>query len=87
MPFIAFFEPVNHATQRNNWPAPPSALALMADFDAVLVRSLAMPATPSATEAIGPVVTVEVEHPKEEEEDVVEVVDVEEGGAKQETIK
>ena len=23
-PFIAFFDPVNQATQRNNWPDPPS---------------------------------------------------------------
>ena len=47
-PFIAFFDPVNHATQRNNCPASPSEIALMADLDAVLVRSLATPAIPCA---------------------------------------
>ena len=45
---MAFFEPVNHATHRNNWPAPSAAVALMADFDAVLVTSLATPAMPCA---------------------------------------
>src|SRR5580693_2488704 len=45
-PFIAFFEPVNHATHRNNCPAPPSEVALIADFEAVFVMSLATPETP-----------------------------------------
>jgi len=48
-PFIAFFEPVNQATQRNNCPAFWVAVSLMADFDAVLVRSFATPQTPWAT--------------------------------------
>ena len=53
MPFIAFFEPVNQATHLNSWPEPPPSLeaadvALIADFDAVLVRSLATPAMPCA---------------------------------------
>ena len=47
-PFIAFFEPVNQATQRNNCPSRPREVALIADFDAVLVRSLATPAMPCA---------------------------------------
>src|SRR5271165_4766445 len=47
-PFIAFFEPVNHATQRNSCPAPPSEVALIADFEAVLVMSLATPEMPCA---------------------------------------
>jgi hypothetical protein len=49
MPFMAFFEPVNHATQRNSWPLPSAEVALMADLDAVLVTSLATPAMPCAT--------------------------------------
>ena len=49
MPFIAFFEPVNHATQRNSCPLPSAEVALIADLDAVLVTSLAMPAMPCAT--------------------------------------
>jgi hypothetical protein len=32
-PFIAFFEPVNQATHLNNWPLPPSEVALIADFE------------------------------------------------------
>src|SRR5262249_37859298 len=47
-PFMAFFDPVNHATQRNNCPAPPSEVALIADFEAVLVMSLATPEMPWA---------------------------------------
>jgi hypothetical protein len=47
-PFIAFFDPVNQATHLNNCPEPPSDVALMADFEAVLVRSLATPAMPCA---------------------------------------
>ena len=47
-PLVAFFEPVNHATQRNNCPAPSCDVALIAHFDAVLVRSLATPAMPCA---------------------------------------
>jgi hypothetical protein len=43
MPFMAFFEPVNHATQRNSWPLPSAEVALMADLDAVLVTSLLDP--------------------------------------------
>ena len=44
-PFMAFFEPVNQATQRKR-PSPSSILTtLMADFEAVLVMSLARPAT------------------------------------------
>ena len=48
MPFIAFFEPVNQATQRNSCPLPSVEVALIADFDAVLVTSLATPAMPCA---------------------------------------
>ncbi len=48
MPFIAFFDPVNHATQRNSCPLPSAEVALIADLDAVLVTSLAMPAMPCA---------------------------------------
>ncbi len=47
-PFMAFFEPVKYATHLNNWPAPSADVALMADFDAVLVKSLASPAMPCA---------------------------------------
>ena len=47
-PFIAFFEPVNQATHLNNCPEPPSDVALIADFEAVLVMSLATPAMPCA---------------------------------------
>ncbi len=47
-PLVAFFEPVNQATQRNNCPAPCVDVALIALFDDVLVRSLATPATPCA---------------------------------------
>ena len=48
-PFIAFFEPVNQATHLNSWPLPSADVALIADFDAVLVKSLATPAMPCAT--------------------------------------
>ena len=48
-PLVAFFEPVNQATQWNNCPAPCCVLALMALFEAVLVRSLATPAMPCAS--------------------------------------
>ena len=48
MPFIAFFEPVNQATHLKSWPEPSAAVALMADFDAVLVKSFARPAIPWA---------------------------------------
>ena len=59
IPFIAFFEPVNQATHRNNCPLPSAEVALIADFDAVLVRSLATPAMPwaittHATDATAP---------------------------------
>src|SRR5579863_4506032 len=47
-PLVAFFDTVNHATQRNNCPAPSVDVALIALFDAVLVRSFATPATPWA---------------------------------------
>src|SRR5262249_4410673 len=47
-PFMAFLDPVNQATHRNNWPEPPSDVALIADFEAVLVRSFATPAIPCA---------------------------------------
>jgi hypothetical protein len=47
-PFIAFFEPVNQATHLNSWPDPPSKVALIADFEVVLVMSLATPAIPCA---------------------------------------
>ena len=47
-PFIAFLEPVNQATHLNNCPEPPSDVALIADFEAVLVMSLATPAMPWA---------------------------------------
>ena len=47
-PLVAFFDPVNHATQRNNCPAPSCDVALIALLDAVLVRSLATPAMPCA---------------------------------------
>src|SRR5665213_4159757 len=58
-PFIAFFEPVNHATQRKSCPAPPSEVALIADLEAVLVMSLATPEMPWAitthtTEKVAP---------------------------------
>ena len=58
-PFVAFFEPVNQATQRNNCPRALSDVALIALFEAVLVRSLATPAMPcaattQATEAAAP---------------------------------
>ncbi len=46
---MAFFEPVKYATHLNSWPAPSADVALMADFDAVLVKSLASPAMPCAT--------------------------------------
>ena len=46
---MAFLLPVNQATQRNNWPGSPLAVSLMADFDAVLVRSLATPQSPCAS--------------------------------------
>ena len=46
MPFIAFFEPVNQATHRNSCPLPSAEVALIADLEAVLVRSLATPAIP-----------------------------------------
>ena len=46
---MAFFEPVNYATHLNSWPAPSADVALIADFDAVLVKSLASPAMPCAT--------------------------------------
>ena len=46
---MAFFEPVNQATQRKR-PSPSSILTtLMADFEAVLVMSLARPEMPCAT--------------------------------------
>ena len=52
-PFMAFLLPVNHATHLNNWPEPWflawSAVILMADLLAVLVRSLATPQMPCAT--------------------------------------
>ena len=48
IPLVAFFEPVNQATQRNNCPAPSCAVALIALLAAVLVRSLAMPHSPCA---------------------------------------
>ena len=48
MAFMAFFEPVNQATQRNSWPLPSVEVALIADFEAVLVTSLAIPAMPCA---------------------------------------
>ena len=49
-PLVAFFDPVNQATQRNNCPdALLSMIALIALFDAVLVRSLATPAMPCAS--------------------------------------
>ncbi len=47
-PFIAFFDPVNQATHRKSWPLPSDEVALIADLEAVLVRSLATPATPCA---------------------------------------
>ena len=47
-PLVAFFEPVNQATQRNNCPMSCVEDALIALFDDVLVRSLATPATPCA---------------------------------------
>ena len=58
-PLVAFFEPVNQATQRNSCPAPSCDVALIALFDAVLVKSLATPAMPCAstthtTEATAP---------------------------------
>ena len=46
---MAFFEPVKYATHLNSCPAPWADVALMADFDAVLVKSLASPAMPCAT--------------------------------------
>ena len=52
-PFIAFFEPVNHATQRNSWPGAAAEVALIADFEAVLVMSLATPAMPCAVDDPG----------------------------------
>ena len=50
---MAFFDPVNQATQRNRRLSASSARAsfsatLMADFEAVLVRSLATPQIPWA---------------------------------------
>ena len=45
---MAFFEPVNQATHLKSWPAAAPAVALMADFEAVLVKSLASPAMPCA---------------------------------------
>ena len=48
---MAFFDPVNQAIQRNKLPEPAVAVSLIADFDAVLVRSLATPDTPCATMA------------------------------------
>ena len=47
-PFIAFFDPVNHATHLKSCPLPSALVALIADFDAVLVRSFATPAIPCA---------------------------------------
>src|SRR5579872_1397773 len=44
-PFMAFFEPVKYATHRKSWPLPAAEVALMADFDAVFVKSLASPAS------------------------------------------
>ena len=48
MPFMAFFEPVKYATHLKSWPAPSADVALMADLDAVFVKSLASPAMPCA---------------------------------------
>jgi len=46
MPFMAFFEPVKKATHLNSCPAPSTDVALIADLEAVLVKSLARPAMP-----------------------------------------
>ncbi len=56
---MAFFEPVNQATHRKSCPLPSAEVALIADFEAVLVRSLATPAMPwaittHATDAAAP---------------------------------
>ena len=48
-PLVAFFDPVNQATQRNNCPMSWVDEALIALFDEVLVSSLATPATPCAS--------------------------------------
>ena len=52
-PFMAFLLPVNQATHLKSWPEPwlcaRSAVILMADLLAVLVRSLATPQMPCAT--------------------------------------
>src|SRR5487761_2410336 len=48
-PLVAFFDPVNQATQRNNCPMSCVDDALIALFDEVLVRSFATPATPCAS--------------------------------------
>ena len=45
---MAFFEPVNQATHLKSWPAPSALVALMADLEAVLVKSFASPAMPCA---------------------------------------
>ena len=45
-PLVAFFDPVNQATQRNSCPMSWVDDALIALLDEVLVRSLATPATP-----------------------------------------
>ena len=47
-PFMAFFEPVNHATHLKSWPAPSALVALIADLEAVFVKSFANPAMPCA---------------------------------------
>ena len=47
-PLMAFLDPVNHATQRNRVPDAAAAVSLIADFEAVLVRSLATPDKPCA---------------------------------------
>ncbi len=48
IPLVAFLDPVNQATQRNSWLLPSTEVILMADLEAVLVMSLATPATPCA---------------------------------------
>ena len=45
---MAFFEPVNHATHLKSWPAPSELVALIADLEAVFVKSFANPAMPCA---------------------------------------
>ena len=42
---------MNQATHLNDWPFPPSDVALIADFEAVLVMSLATPEMPCAITA------------------------------------